>query len=108
MNAADSARTNPSVARGTAGAGERETLAAAMDALADAVGAAHDHLRSASPETRALINEHESWPENFIWTDGSQVAKAARRIAALLHGHPDPPAAGAPARRTRRRTTRER
>jgi len=79
-----------------------------MDSLAEAVGAAHDHLRSASPETRALIDEHGSWPENFIWKDGSPVAKAAPRIAALLRRHPDPPAAGAPARRTRRRTTCER
>lgn len=118
MNASDNARTKPGAARGTdradptrprkprtagtAGGGERAALAAAMDALADAVGAAHDHLRSASPATRALIDEHESWPENFIWTDGSQVAKAERRIAALLRKYPDPPVAAAPTRRRRR------
>lgn len=118
MNASDNAQTNPGAARGTdsadatrprkprtagtAGGGEREALAAVMDALADAVDAAHDHLRSASPATRALIDEHESWPENFIWTDGSQVAEAARRIAALLRRHPDPPAAAEPSRRQRR------
>lgn len=87
-----------------AGGGEREALAAVLDALADAVGAAHEHLRSASAATRALIDEHESWPENFIWTDGSQVAKAARRIAALLRKYPDPPVAAAPSRRRRRAT----
>lgn len=72
-----------------------------MDALADAVAVAHEQLRSAPPATRALIDEHESWPENFIWTDGSQVAKAARRIAALLRRHPEPSEAE-PTRRRRR------
>lgn len=114
VNAADSAKANPGAPRGaekarwsrkaTADGGERAALAAAMDALADAVGATHDHLRSASPATRALIDEYESWPENFIWTDGSQVAKAARRIAALLRRHPEPSAAAAPTRRHRRAT----
>ncbi len=118
MNASDNAQTHPGAARGTdradaarprkprtagtAGGGEREALAAALDALADAVDAAQDHLRSVSPATRALIEEHESWPENFIWTDGSQVPKAARRIAALLRRHPEPPSAAAPSRRQRR------
>ncbi|HVA85588.1 MAG TPA: hypothetical protein VNF73_04610 [Candidatus Saccharimonadales bacterium] len=76
MKSSDRPRTSPEAAPGI-GPGEREALAGALDALADAVAAAHAHLRSASPATHALIAEHESWPENVILTDGSQVAKAA-------------------------------
>ena len=68
--------------------GERAALAAAMDALADAVEAAQSSLKAASPATRALIDEHESWPANFIWTDGTNTARAARRLAALLRRYP--------------------
>jgi hypothetical protein len=88
------------------GDGEREMLAAALDAVVDAIGVAHDRLRLASPATRALIAEHASWPENFLWTDGSQVAKAARRIADLLRRNPAPLEPPTPARR--RRASRDR
>jgi hypothetical protein len=101
VSQSDQPRTNPEVAHD-----EREALATAMDALANAVDAAQAHLRSVSPVTRAFISEHESWPENFIWTDGSQVAKAARCIAALLRrnpAHSEPPA-----RSGRRRAGRSR
>ena len=59
------------------GPDERETLAAAMDALAGAVDAAQRGLRSASPATHALVDEHGFWSANFVWTDGTQVARAA-------------------------------
>lgn len=104
---AASGRTKPGAARGTDEARERVTLATALDALATAVDLVHEQLRSASPATRALIAEHASWPENFLWTDGSQVALAARRIAALLREHTDPSLAPAP-RRVRERKTRDR
>ena len=103
MNALDGPRRDPRTGSGTDD-GERAALAAALDALADAVGAVHDRLRSASPATRTVIEEHESWAENFLWIDGDQVAKAARRIAALLRRHPDPRLDAAPIRRGRRRS----
>ena len=83
------------------GDGEREMLAAALDAVVDAIGLAHDQLRLASPATRALIAEHASWPENFLWTDGSQVARAARQIADLLRKLP---ASAGPSASGRRRS----
>ena len=87
---------------------ERATIAAAMDALARAISAAQAGLRRASPATRALLDEHESWAENFIWTDGSQVAKAAHRVAAVLRRSPDGPATDDPDGRRRRQVARGR
>jgi hypothetical protein len=95
VNALDNERTSPGAARASDSSDAVRPLQSR---------AAHDHLRSASPETRALIAEHETWAENFLWTDGSQVAKAARRIAALLRRHPDPTVARAQNRRQRRAT----
>lgn len=62
-------------------------LADALDALVSAIGAAHAELRAAPPALRALIDEHAFWEENFLWTDGTQVERAAERIARPLRDH---------------------
>lgn len=81
---------------------DRANLAAALEALAEGVSVVHGQMWAASTATRALIDEHAFWPENVLWTDGSQVQTAARRIAALLR---EPPTSEATTPRRRRRRT---